>query len=88
MSADTEVIRSRSNPLVRRLRELKARADDDLALVEGPKLLSEAVAAGIELVEVAAAPGLVLPGLPEGAPVRRLAPDIVAWRASMASSSP
>jgi TrmH family RNA methyltransferase len=78
MSADAEVIRSRSNPLVRRLRELKARADDDLALVEGPKLLAEAVSAGIGLVEVAAAPGTVLPRLPEGAPVRRLAPDIVA----------
>ena len=59
----TEVIRSRNNPVVRRLRELKARADADLALVEGPKLLAEAISAGIEVVEVAASPGIALPAL-------------------------
>lgn len=77
MSPDAEVITSRNNPLVKRLRELKARADADLALVEGPKLLAEAAAAGVAIVEVAAAPGLALPALP-GVPVRTLAPDIVA----------
>ena len=73
----TEVIRSRNNPVVRRLRELKARADADLALVEGPKLLAEAISAGIEVVEVAASPGIALPAL-RGASVWALAPDIVA----------
>ena len=73
----SEVIRSRNNPIVRRLRELKARADADLALVEGPKLLAEAVSAGIEIVDVAAAPGIALPEM-RGASVWALAPDIVA----------
>jgi TrmH family RNA methyltransferase len=77
MKPDVDVIRSRANPLVARLRELKARADADLALVEGPKLLAEAVAARIGIVEVAAAPGIALPAM-EGVEVRRLAPDIVA----------
>ena len=73
----SDVIRSRNNPVVRRLRELKARADADLALVEGPKLLGEAVSAGIGIVEVAAAPGMALPEM-RGASVWALAPDIVA----------
>jgi RNA methyltransferase, TrmH family len=73
----SDVIRSRNNPIVRRLRELKARADADLALVEGPKLLGEAVSAGIEIVEVAASPGIALPEM-RGASVWALAPDIVA----------
>ncbi|HET9314060.1 MAG TPA: RNA methyltransferase [Vicinamibacteria bacterium] len=73
----SDVIRSRNNPVVRRLRELKARADADLALVEGPKLLAEAVSAGIGIVEVAAAPGMALPEM-RGASVWALAPDIVA----------
>jgi TrmH family RNA methyltransferase len=77
MTPDAEVIRSRHNPLVRRLRELKARAHAGLALVEGPKLLAEAASAGISFVEVAAAPGIALPDLP-GVEVRVLAPDIVA----------
>src|SRR5262245_270737 len=77
MKPDASVIRSRTNPLVRRLRELKARADADLALVEGPKLLAEAVSAGIAIVEVAAAPGIALPPM-RGVEVRRLAPDLVA----------
>jgi TrmH family RNA methyltransferase len=71
------VIRSRNNPIVRRLRELKARADADLALVEGPKLLREAVCAGIDIVEVAASPGIALPEM-RGTTVWALAPDIVA----------
>jgi TrmH family RNA methyltransferase len=77
MSPDAEVIKSRNNPLVKRLRELKARADADLALVEGPKLLAEAAAARVAIVEVAAAPGIALPSLPS-VPVRTMAPDIVA----------
>ena len=42
-----EIIRSRSNPLVRRLRGLKEKSDDELCLVEGPKLLAEALHAGV-----------------------------------------
>jgi TrmH family RNA methyltransferase len=53
-----EPIRSRQHPLVRRLRALKARADQELALLEGVKLCEEALAAGVELVEAAVAPPL------------------------------
>lgn len=51
-----EMIRSRRNTLVRRLRELKERSDEELCLLEGPKLLAEALGAGLEMVEVAASP--------------------------------
>ena len=52
-----EVIRSRTNPLVKRLRGLKARAGHDApCLLEGGKLVAEAVAAGVRLIEVAASP--------------------------------
>jgi TrmH family RNA methyltransferase len=50
-----EIIKSRSNPLVRRLRALKEKTDDELCLVEGPKLLAEALSAGAFIVEVATA---------------------------------
>ena len=52
-----EMIRSRSNPLVQRLRALKekgVRGGEGLMLLEGGKLVAEALAAGVELVEVAA----------------------------------
>jgi TrmH family RNA methyltransferase len=51
-----ETIRSRSNPLVRRLRSLKDKSEGELCLVEGPKLVREALSAGIEIVEIAAGP--------------------------------
>src|SRR6185436_12082118 len=57
MPAAPELIRSRSNPLVRRLRALKERGEHEgLALLEGPKLIAEAARSGITLVEIAAAP--------------------------------
>lgn len=51
-------IRSRSNPLVQRLRRLKQRAGDDdgLMLLEGPKLVLEALRSSVEIVEAAAGP--------------------------------
>jgi TrmH family RNA methyltransferase len=53
--ADT-VIRSRTNPLVKRLRALKERASGgDLALLEGFTLVEEALASGVEIVEAALA---------------------------------
>jgi TrmH family RNA methyltransferase len=76
MKPADEVVKSRSNPLVARLRALKSRADADLALVEGPKLLAEALAAGVRIVEIAAAPGVAVP---DGAgPVRRVSADVLA----------
>ena len=53
---DSGLIRSRSNPLVRRLRMLKEKAGGELMLLEGAKLVAEALASGIEVVEVAASP--------------------------------
>jgi TrmH family RNA methyltransferase len=51
-----EIIRSRTNPLARRLRNLKEKSDDELCLIEGPKLLQEALRSGVEIVEIAAGP--------------------------------
>jgi RNA methyltransferase, TrmH family len=51
-----ETIRSRTNPLVRRFRGLKEKSDGELCLLEGPKLLREALSAGLQIVEIAAAP--------------------------------
>jgi TrmH family RNA methyltransferase len=77
-----EVITSRANPVVKRLRALKERgAEDDLALLEGPKLVEEALAAGLEIVEAAVTPdaagrargAAVVRALDaRGVPVRRL----------------
>jgi TrmH family RNA methyltransferase len=51
------VIRSRSNPAVRRFRSLKQGGPDaGLVLVEGSRLLEEALAAGVSVVETAATP--------------------------------
>ena len=50
-------IRSRSNPLVQRLRALKEkglRGGDGLMLLEGGRLVAEAMAAGLDMVEAAA----------------------------------
>jgi TrmH family RNA methyltransferase len=82
-----EPIRSRSHPLVRRFRALKQKSERELCLVEGPKLLGEAVAAGIEIVEVAASAraaralgtATILDRLAkDGVPVRMLADDVLA----------
>src|SRR5437899_344439 len=62
---DAVLIRSRSNPLVRRLRALKERAGGELMLLEGPKLVGEALASGIEIVEAAASPRLARDGRSE-----------------------
>ena len=52
-----ETLRSRDNPLYKRLRALKERGGDrELCLLEGPKLILEALAAGLPVVEAATAP--------------------------------
>ena len=80
-------IRSRSNPLFRRFRLLRDKGADELCLVEGPRLLEEALASGIELVEVAAAPRaetsergqrLLAALRARGTPVHRMAEGLVA----------
>ena len=81
-------IKSRSNPLVRRLRELResARAGET-CLLEGPLLVLEAVAAGLRIVEAAAGPRAertpagraALAALAaEGVPSRRVHEDVLA----------
>ena len=49
-----ETLRSRANPLYKRLRALKERSDRELCLLEGPRLVLEALGAGVGLVEAAA----------------------------------
>ena len=51
-----EVIRSRSHPLYKRLAALKERAEQELCLLEGAKLVEEALAAGVAIREAVAAP--------------------------------
>jgi len=88
MSSDPEIVTSRANPLFKRLRARRERGDDDgLCLLEGPRLVEEAVAAGIEVVEAVVSPRaearaqcrtlLALLGR-RRVPVRRLHDDLVA----------
>jgi len=56
MPAEPEIIRSRSNPLFKRLLQLKERGDEDLALVEGVRLLNDALDAGVKIREGAVSP--------------------------------
>ncbi len=53
MDAPSEPIRSRTNARYRRFRQLKEFGNADLCLLEGPKLVQEALAAGVSVVEVA-----------------------------------
>ena len=55
---DDALIRSRSNPFVRRLRALKEKSGGELMLLEGPKLIAEALGSSVEVVEAAASPRL------------------------------
>ncbi len=82
-----ETLRSRANPLYKRLRALKERAGEaDLCLLEGPRLVLEALAAGLTVVEAVASPRAesspagpaALAGLRQReVPVRRMAPELV-----------
>jgi TrmH family RNA methyltransferase len=83
-----ETLRSRANPLYKRLRALKERAGErDLCLLEGPRLVLEALAAGLAVVEAAASPRAeASPAGPAAlaelrrreVPVRRMAAELVA----------
>jgi TrmH family RNA methyltransferase len=81
-----ETLRSRANPLYKRLRALKE-GGTELCLLEGPKLVREALAAGVTLVEAAASPraeaslegGAAVALLREReVPVRRMAAELLA----------
>jgi TrmH family RNA methyltransferase len=83
-----ETLRSRANPLYKRLRALRdGRAASGLCLIEGPKLALEALSAGLTLVEAAASPraetspagARALQALrAHGVPLRRMAAELVA----------
>jgi TrmH family RNA methyltransferase len=83
-----ETLRSRANPLYKRLRALKdTGAASGLCLIAGPKLTLEAPLAGLTLVEGAASPRAettpagrrALAALrAHGVPVRRMAAELVA----------
>ena len=84
-------------PAVRRLRALKERAGErDLCLLEGPRLVLEALAAGLAVVEAAASPRAeASPAGPAAlaelrqreVPVRRMAAELVAASLSEAETS-
>jgi TrmH family RNA methyltransferase len=83
-----ETLRSRANPLYKRLRALRDKGSAaGLCLVEGPKLALEGLSAGLAFVEAAASPRVET--TPSGAaaleqlrarsvPVRRMAAELVA----------
>ena len=84
----SETLRSRANPLYKRLRTLRDKgAASGLCLIEGPKLAQEAIGAGLTLVEAVASPraeaapagARALAALRDhGVPVRRMAAELVA----------
>lgn len=65
---EREVITSRANPLLARVRKLNSRRafrrEEQAFAAEGPKLLGEALRWGAELEAVICAPGVPLPDLP------------------------
>ena len=83
-----ETLRSRANPLYKRLRALKERGTErDLCLLEGPKLVREALAASLVVLEAAFSPRAE--ATPHGraalaelrereVPVRRMAAELLA----------
>jgi len=82
------VIRSRANPVVRRLRALRDRGPErDVVLLEGTKLLEEAIGAGLVVLEAAATPAaaarprvaaLLRPLREGGVPVRLVDEEVLA----------
>ena len=67
---ERELVTSRANPLLARVRKLNSRRafrrEENAFAAEGPKLLGEALRWGAELEAVIAAPGVSLPELPRG----------------------
>jgi TrmH family RNA methyltransferase len=95
MTPDEETIRSRANPLFKRFRALKVRGGGKVCLLEGPRLLGEALAAEVKIEEVAVTPAAeehpavattlaTLRG--RGIPVRRLAAGLIASLSEAAST--
>lgn len=78
---EPEVITSRTNPLVRRVRKLNSsrafRREEGAFTAEGPKLLAEALRWGAAVETVIAASGVPLPELPQGVRLVRVAEELL-----------
>ncbi len=77
-----EIITSRANPLLARVRRLNSRRafrrTENAFAAEGPKLLAEALRWGAGLESVIAAPGVPLPELPAGVRVAEVPDGLLA----------
>ena len=80
---ERDVITSRSNPLVTRVRKLNSkrafRRTENAFAAEGPKLLAEALRWGAQVETVMAAPGVSLPELPARTRVAELPDQLLAF---------
>src|SRR3972149_11002957 len=57
MAVALDIVRRRANPVFRRLRALRERGGErGLGLLEGPRLVLEALGAGVEVAEAVASP--------------------------------
>lgn len=79
---ERDVITSRANPLLVRVRKLNSRRafrrEEGAFAAEGPKLLGEALRWGAELETVIAAPGVPMPQLPSGVRAVEVADSLLA----------
>src|SRR5262249_46764302 len=87
MAAASEPIRSRANPRYRRFQQLKQKGSADLCLLEGPKLVDEALLAAVSVVEAVVSPRaesvdlvrrLLARFSAQGTPVHRMDASLVA----------
>ena len=82
-----EYITSRKNPLMTQIRRLATsrsyRREQGLFLVDGAKLLDEALAWNAIIEVVVAAEGVPLPALPEGARLVRVPDELMAYISTM-----
>jgi TrmH family RNA methyltransferase len=92
---DTGIIGSRGNPLVRELRRLKSRAGrgDALCLLEGERVVDEALEAGLRVTVAAVTPGFGERSVElerrlreAGATIRRVRPDVMAQLSELETS--
>lgn len=86
---EREIITSRANPLMGRVRKLNSRRpfrrEEGAFAAEGPKLLGEALRWGAEIETVIAAPGVPLPGLPAQVRVAEVPDGLLGWIADTES---
>ncbi|HEX6883651.1 MAG TPA: RNA methyltransferase [Planctomycetota bacterium] len=89
MPVPAEPIRSRSNPLLKRVRAAAAGRGEDEILLEGDRLVDEALAAGLELTAVLVAEeraGRLAELARKGVPVRAVGGELLAEVSALESS--